>query len=129
MLEEHPRRTYCARPRSQRLRGTTVPVQDGTGMEICNGNCACANRWIVPIFHPRKLNSQSHKNLWGAVCVKTTKSVDVCILHQRMSFMATNFTAMIYLTMARHLGDRSLHAPIQSHAYENALYRLIAYLS
>ena len=32
----------------QRLRGTTVPVQDGTGMEICNANCACATCWIVP---------------------------------------------------------------------------------
>ena len=27
--------------------GTTVPVQDGTGMEICNANCACTNHWIV----------------------------------------------------------------------------------
>ena len=31
------------------LRDTTVPVQDGTGTEICNANCACANRWIVPL--------------------------------------------------------------------------------
>ena len=28
---------------------TTVPVQDGTGMEICNANFTCANRWIVPL--------------------------------------------------------------------------------
>ena len=25
-------------------------VQDGTGMEISNANCACANRWTVPLI-------------------------------------------------------------------------------
>ena len=25
----------------------TVPVQDGTGMVICNANCACMNHWMV----------------------------------------------------------------------------------
>ena len=43
MLKERPRCTCCGRPRTQRLSGTTVPVQDGTGMEICNANCACVN--------------------------------------------------------------------------------------
>ena len=47
MLEERPRRTCCGRPRTQRLHGTTVLVRDGTGMEICNANCSCANHWIV----------------------------------------------------------------------------------
>ena len=27
----------------------TVQVPDGTGMEICNANCACAKRWIGTI--------------------------------------------------------------------------------
>ena len=49
VLEERPHRTPCGRSRTQRLRGTTVPVQDRTGMEICNANCACATLWIVPL--------------------------------------------------------------------------------
>ena len=48
-LEECPRRTCCGRRRTHRLRDTTVPVQDGTGMEICNANCACANHWIIHV--------------------------------------------------------------------------------
>ena len=39
--------------KTQRLRGTTVPVQDGTGMEICNANCACANCWVVPLSNDK----------------------------------------------------------------------------
>ena len=50
VLEERPRRTCCCRSRTHRLRGTTVPVQDETGMEICNDNCACVNRWILPVY-------------------------------------------------------------------------------
>ena len=42
VLEERLRHTCCGRSRTQRLRGTTVPVQDRTGMEICNANGACA---------------------------------------------------------------------------------------
>ena len=34
----------------QEHRNCTVPVQDGTGMEICNANCACATCWIVPLI-------------------------------------------------------------------------------
>ena len=34
----------------KRLHSTTVPVQVGTGMEICNANCE--NRWIVPLNPP-----------------------------------------------------------------------------
>ena len=59
MLEERPRRTCCGRSRTQRLRGTTVLVQDGTGMEICNANCACATRWIVGPYVYSKRNFSS----------------------------------------------------------------------
>ena len=46
VLEEHPHHSCCGRPRTQRLCGTTVPVQDRTGMEIRKANCACANHWF-----------------------------------------------------------------------------------
>ena len=41
-LKQRPHCTCCGKPRTQRLRGTTVLVQDGTGMDICNANCTCA---------------------------------------------------------------------------------------
>ena len=37
-----------------------VPVQDGTGMEICNANCACVNRWI----RRKGLNYEAAKVEW-----------------------------------------------------------------
>ena len=43
VLEECPHCTCCGKPRTQRLRGIMVPVQDGTGMEICNANYTCTN--------------------------------------------------------------------------------------
>ena len=31
--------------------GIMVPVQDGSGIEICSAICTCVNRWIPNYFH------------------------------------------------------------------------------
>ena len=57
VLKECPRCTCCGRPTTQRLCRTTVPVQDGTGMEICNAtaHARTIGKYLYvtfPMYHP-----------------------------------------------------------------------------
>ena len=58
VLEERQHCTCCDRPRTRRQRRTTVPVQDGSGMENCSADCTCAHCWIVPLTQLRSIASQ-----------------------------------------------------------------------
>ena len=79
MLEERPRRTCCGRSRTQRLRDTTILVQDGIGMEICNANCACASAWCVHVVHVVADQKPSYRLLHKRAKIpRVTHGEDLC---------------------------------------------------
>ena len=43
--DKFPRVHGLGMPKTGDVKFPMTPVQDGTGIEICNANCICANRW------------------------------------------------------------------------------------